>query len=115
MRLLERYLTEGAPRLQHFAKVTARLALQLIREHALALPDDPDLLDELRNVRLREASPGVFRLDHDRGRSRRSSSRAGARRVPARRARYAEPGANVVELQAQKLESFPCERTAGAR
>ena len=25
-------------------------------------------MDELRNVRLKEASPGVFRLDHDRNR-----------------------------------------------
>lgn len=51
------------------ASSVGRLAttlLQLIREHALALPDDADLLDELRNVRLREASPGVYRLDHDR-------------------------------------------------
>lgn len=45
----------------------ASALLQLIREHSLALPDDPDLLDELRNVRLRESSPGVHRLDHDRG------------------------------------------------
>jgi phage terminase large subunit-like protein len=42
--------------------------LQLIRERSLSLPDDPELLDELRNVRLRESSPGVFRLDHDRNR-----------------------------------------------
>jgi hypothetical protein len=42
--------------------------LQLIRERALALPDDEALIDELRNVRLRESSPGVYRLDHDRGR-----------------------------------------------
>ena len=28
MRWLERYLTEGSPRLQHFAEVTARLAEQ---------------------------------------------------------------------------------------
>lgn len=46
----------------------ATVLLQLIREHALALPDDPDLIDELRNVRVRESSPGVFRMDHDRGR-----------------------------------------------
>jgi phage terminase large subunit-like protein len=46
----------------------AMTLLQLIREHALALPSDADLLDELRNVRLRESSPGVFRLDHDRNR-----------------------------------------------
>lgn len=37
----------------------------LIRSHLLALPDDPDLLDELANVRLRETSPGVYRLDHE--------------------------------------------------
>lgn len=39
--------------------------LTLVRERALALPDDPELLDELANVRLRETSPGVLRLDHD--------------------------------------------------
>lgn len=37
----------------------------LIRDRALALPDDPELLDELANVRLRETSPGVMRMDHD--------------------------------------------------
>jgi phage FluMu gp28-like protein len=31
----------------------------------LALPGDADLLDELSNVRLREVSPGTYRLDHD--------------------------------------------------
>lgn len=41
---------------------------QLIRDRLLALPDDEGLLDELANVRLRETSPGVFRLDHDPGR-----------------------------------------------
>jgi phage terminase large subunit-like protein len=46
----------------------ATLMLQLIGEHTLALPDDEDLLDELRNVRVKESSPGVFRMDHDRGR-----------------------------------------------
>jgi phage terminase large subunit-like protein len=46
----------------------ATTLLQLVREHALALPDDSALLDELRNVRLRESSPGVYRLDHDRNR-----------------------------------------------
>jgi phage terminase large subunit-like protein len=39
----------------------------LLREHRLALPDDAALLDELANVRLRETTPGVFRLDHDAG------------------------------------------------
>jgi hypothetical protein len=40
----------------------------LLRDGALALPDDPDLLDELANVRLVERTPGVVRLDHDAGR-----------------------------------------------
>jgi phage terminase large subunit-like protein len=45
-----------------------RLAMtlhRLLRDRALALPDDPELLDELANVRLRESSPGVLRMDHD--------------------------------------------------
>lgn len=49
----------------------SRLALRLhglIRDRALQLPDDAELLDELTNVRLRETSPGVYRLDHDQGR-----------------------------------------------
>lgn len=52
------------------AQSVGRLALNLhllLREHRLALPDDPALLDELANVRLRETAPGVFRLDHDSG------------------------------------------------
>lgn len=50
---------------------TGRLAAvlhQLLRDGALALPDDPDLLEELSNVRLVERTPGVVRLDHDPGR-----------------------------------------------
>jgi hypothetical protein len=50
---------------------TGRLAAALfnaIRDKALALPPDEALLDELEHVRLRESSPGVFRLDHDAGR-----------------------------------------------
>lgn len=38
-----------------------------LRDHAIALPDDEELLDELGRVRLREASPGVYRLDHASG------------------------------------------------
>jgi phage terminase large subunit-like protein len=47
---------------------TGRLAVALhttIRDHRLAIPDDEDLIDELVNVRLRETSPNVYRLDHD--------------------------------------------------
>jgi hypothetical protein len=50
------------------AQSTGRLGSTLhllIREGALALPDDRELLDELAHVRLRETSPGVLRLDHD--------------------------------------------------
>ena len=45
-----------------------RLAMALhtsIRDHRLGIPDDPELIDELVNVRLRETSPNVYRLDHD--------------------------------------------------
>ena len=45
-----------------------RLAMTLhllLREHRLALPDDAELLEELATVRLRESTPGVYRLDHD--------------------------------------------------
>ena len=37
----------------------------LLRNRALSLPDDEQLLDELRHVRLRESSPGIVRMDHD--------------------------------------------------
>jgi phage terminase large subunit-like protein len=50
------------------ATSVARLATTLhllIRDHALALPPDEALLEELANVRLRETSPGVLRMDHD--------------------------------------------------
>jgi len=50
------------------AQSVGRLAstlYELLHERALALPDDEALLDELANVRLRETSPGVVRLDHD--------------------------------------------------
>jgi hypothetical protein len=50
---------------------TGRLASSLfnaIRDKAVALPPDEALIDELLHVRLRETSPGVFRLDHDAGR-----------------------------------------------
>lgn len=37
---------------------------RLLRERALALPDDELLVDELSTVRLRQTAPGTFRLDH---------------------------------------------------
>jgi phage terminase large subunit-like protein len=37
----------------------------LLRNRTISLPDDPDLIDELSRVRLRETAPGVLRLDHD--------------------------------------------------
>jgi phage terminase large subunit-like protein len=48
-------------------RIASSLFVQL-RDHALRLPNDEELLDELRNVRLRESGPGVLRLDHDSGR-----------------------------------------------
>lgn len=46
----------------------AKTLYSLLRDRNLALPDDPDLIDELSHIRLVEKSPGVFRLDHDRDR-----------------------------------------------
>ena len=46
---------------QSVGRLASTLTL-LIRNYALALPDDPD---ELANLRLRETSPGVLRIDHD--------------------------------------------------
>jgi phage terminase large subunit-like protein len=40
----------------------------LLRNRALALPNDEALFTELVNVGLRETSPNVYRLDHDAGR-----------------------------------------------
>jgi phage terminase large subunit-like protein len=37
----------------------------LLKDRRLSLYDDAELLDELANVRLRETSPGVLRMDHD--------------------------------------------------
>ncbi len=37
----------------------------LLGEHRFALPENQQLLDELANVRLRETTPGVYRMDHD--------------------------------------------------
>lgn len=45
----------------------ASTVYQLIRGRSLALPADEELLDEFANVKLREASPGVYRMDHDAG------------------------------------------------
>ena len=64
------------PRAQRFGKQEEpdtrerppRLAstlFRLLRDRHVALPDDEELLDELANVRLRETSPGVLRMDHD--------------------------------------------------
>jgi hypothetical protein len=43
----------------------ASTLLSLLRNRLLALPDDAALLDELIHLRIREPSPGVFRIDHD--------------------------------------------------
>jgi phage terminase large subunit-like protein len=38
---------------------------RLIKDHDLMLPNDDELIDELANARLRQTSPGVYRIDHD--------------------------------------------------
>lgn len=52
---------------QSVGRIASTLFL-LLRERNLRLPDDPELVDELANVRLRETSPGVMRMDYDAGR-----------------------------------------------
>jgi len=37
----------------------------LLRNRMASLPDDADLRDELLHVRLKESSPGAYRIDHD--------------------------------------------------
>jgi phage terminase large subunit-like protein len=49
---------------QSVSRLAQRL-FRLIGDHAIAVPPDAELLDELANVRLRETSPGVHRIDHD--------------------------------------------------
>jgi phage terminase large subunit-like protein len=50
--------TQGVGRL-------ASTLLSLFRTRLIALPDDPELIDELINLRIREPQPGIFRIDHD--------------------------------------------------
>jgi phage terminase large subunit-like protein len=46
----------------------AQTLFTLLRDGLLALYPDEALLDELRNVRLKETQPGLLRVDHDPGR-----------------------------------------------
>jgi hypothetical protein len=43
----------------------AATLLSLFRTRLLGLPDDPDLIDELINLRIPEPQPGIYRIDHD--------------------------------------------------
>jgi phage terminase large subunit-like protein len=58
-------------RIQEFpfsAQSVGRLAItlhRLLRDHQVALPDDPELIDELANVKLVETAPSSYRIDHD--------------------------------------------------
>jgi len=58
-------------RVQEFpfsAQSVGRLAItlyRLLRDHQVALSDDPDLIDELANVKLIETAPSSYRIDHD--------------------------------------------------
>jgi hypothetical protein len=49
---------------QSVGRIAAALH-RALKDRLLALPDDEELLDELRNVRLEERAPGVVRLAHD--------------------------------------------------
>lgn len=58
------HVTEFVFSSQSVGRLATTLHL-LIRNGDLALPNDPELVDELLNVQLRETSPGVYRMDHD--------------------------------------------------
>jgi len=45
----------------------ASVLFRALRDHELALPDDPELIEELGSVRLRENAVGSLRIDHDAG------------------------------------------------
>lgn len=60
-------VTEFAFTSQSVGRLASTLHL-LLRDGAMALPDDEDLLEELANVRLVEKGPGQIRMDHDPGR-----------------------------------------------
>jgi phage terminase large subunit-like protein len=68
--LMQRLRRRGVP-VEQFdfgTESVSRIAVtlhQLIRAHRLALPLDEELREELLAVRLREPSPGRFRIDHD--------------------------------------------------
>jgi phage terminase large subunit-like protein len=59
-------VTEFTFSAQSVGRIANALHLAL-RNRGIALPDDPDLLNELGRVRLRETTPGVVRLSHDSG------------------------------------------------
>jgi phage terminase large subunit-like protein len=71
--LAERLRTMGVRTEQYnFTQASVgRLAVtlyRLLRDHLVEIPNDPDLIDELVNVQLRETSPGAYRIDHASGR-----------------------------------------------
>jgi hypothetical protein len=69
--LLAQQLRRRGVRMEEFTfapRAISRLALDLhglVRSRSLVLPNDPELLEELEHVRLRETSPGTYRIDHD--------------------------------------------------
>jgi phage terminase large subunit-like protein len=69
--LLARNLRTSGVQVEEYAfsaQSVGRIALTifgLLRDGRIGLPDDDDLIEELERIRLRESSPGVFRLDHD--------------------------------------------------
>jgi hypothetical protein len=69
--LTERLRTAGV-RTEEFTFTTgsvnslARSLFGALRDRAIVLPDDDELLDELASVRLVETGPGLVRLDHNR-------------------------------------------------
>ncbi len=68
--MMQRLRRAGVSVVEHtFSQASnTRLALklhELVREHRLSMPEQPEAVEEFLNVQLRELGPGVYRLDHD--------------------------------------------------
>lgn len=76
---------------------------RLLRARRMRLPDDPDLTAELLRVRLRESTPGRFRLDAARGHGLGHGDRASALSYAALALVNLEPGRGSITVPTGNL------------
>lgn len=85
---------------------------RLLRARRMRLPDDPELSAELLRVRLRESTPGRFRLDAARGHGLGHGDRASALSYAALALVNVEPGGGSVTVPGGRV---PTRTTRNAR